>query len=283
MHAHQGIVSPQLLHDDGAEWVVIDTRFDLTAPAKGRSDYLTGHIPGAYYAHLDDDLASPPGPLDGRHPLPEPARLAELLGGWGIGEDTQVVVYDQGGGAIAARLWWLLRWLGHTRVAVLDGGYAAWCEAGYRTDDTDENAAPPRPAVFRPRPDPDMVLDVEALARGLAAGEVLLVDARDAARFAGRCEPIDPVAGHVPGALNRPFSDNLDERGRMLSAPRLHSEYAALLAGRPPRELVAMCGSGVTACHLLLAMQVGGLPGGRLYAGSWSEWIRDSARPRACA
>ena len=262
-----------------ADWVVVDCRFTLTNAAAGKAAYDSGHIPGARYAHLDDDLARPPAAHEGRHPLPDPERFAATLGSLGIAAGDTVVAYDEGSGAIAARLWWLLGWLGHERRAVLDGGFAAWQAAGLPVEQRAPAFAARR---YEPRraPQPDAVVTTSEIERVVAAGD-LLVDARAAARYRGEQEPIDPKAGHVPGARNRPFSDNLTADGRFRSPAELRAELGELLGGRRPEQLVAMCGSGVTACHLLLAMEVAGLSGGRLYAGSWSEWIRDAARPIA--
>jgi len=257
-------------------WVVVDCRFTLTDPQAGRAAHARSHIPGARYADLDQDLSRRPGPRDGRHPLPSAADLAARLGSWGIGNGSTVVAYDEGSGAIAARLWWLLGWLGHDRRLVLDGGLAAWDAAGYPVE-----TQTPRwpPAVFEPRRVAhDSVVTTEDIPATLAAGG-LLVDARGAPRYRGEQEPIDPVAGHVPGALNRPFGENVTAGGRFRAAGELAGELEGLLDGRAASQLVAMCGSGVTACQLLLAMAVAGLEGGKLYAGSWSEWIRDPARP----
>jgi thiosulfate/3-mercaptopyruvate sulfurtransferase len=259
-----------------ADWVVVDCRFTLTAPAAGRAAYERGHIPGARYADLDADLSRRPSAAEGRHPLPDPEALAATLGRWGIGAGDTVVAYDEGSGAVAARLWWLLGWLGHERRAVLDGGYAAWQEAGLPVEDKMPTFEP-RPYVGRP-PRGDSVVATSEIRDALAAGD-LLVDARAAPRYRGEQESIDPKAGHVPGAYNRPFAANVTPAGRFRPPAELHAELTELLGGRGPQRLIAMCGSGVTACHLLLAMDVAGLPGGRLYAGSWSEWIRDAARP----
>lgn len=260
------------------DWVVVDCRFTLTDPQAGRAGYARGHLPGARYAHLDDDLARPPGAAEGRHPLPERDRFAATLGSWGIGADDTVIAYDEGSGAVAARLWWLLRWVGHERCAVLDGGFAAWMAAGGAL----EQVAPAQRARrYEPgRSATAGAVTTAELAARQAAGD-LLVDARAAPRYRGEHEPIDSRAGHVPGALNRPFSANVTAEGRFRPAAELRAELKALLGGRDPSRLIAMCGSGVTACHLLLAMEAAGLPGGRLYAGSWSEWIRDPARPIA--
>jgi thiosulfate/3-mercaptopyruvate sulfurtransferase len=257
-------------------WTILDCRFDLAKPGWGEAAYSEGHLPGALYAHLDRDLSSPVTATSGRHPLPDPARFAALAGRWGVDAGTQVIAYDQGNGMYAARAWWLFRWLGHTRVAVLDGGLAAWSAAGLpltraiRERETRE---------FIPRPDASRLTDADSLRRALGAGELRLTDARGADRFAGQNETIDPVAGHVPGAINHPFLRNLDEHGRFLSRLALRERWMATLDGRKPAETVAMCGSGVSACHNLLALEHAGLPGARLYAGSWSEWIRDPSRP----
>jgi thiosulfate/3-mercaptopyruvate sulfurtransferase len=261
---------------DDPTWVVVDCRFTLTDPAAGRAAYLRSHIPGARYADLDKDLARAPSPDDGRHPLPASADFAERLGRWGIRSDTTVVAYDEGGGAIAARLWWMLRWLGHDRSRVLDGGLAAW-EAAMLPLETELPRVQPTSYMPR-RVSADAVVTAAQLPDVLAAGG-LLVDVRGAVRYRGEQEPIDPVAGHVPGAVNRPFSENLAVSGRFKEPSELQTELQALLGGRSPAETVAMCGSGVTACHLLLAMAIAGLEGGKLYAGSWSEWIRDPRRP----
>jgi thiosulfate/3-mercaptopyruvate sulfurtransferase len=273
---------------------VIDCRFDLARPQWGREAYASARIPHAQYAHLDHDLSGKVTPTTGRHPLPPHDEFAARLGQWGIDAQVQVVAYDQGSGAYAARLWWLLRWLGHTRVAVLDGGLMAWQEEKLPLDtaplsdsgaDSRTRAQRERPPRrFEPRPDPEMVVSTgeleEIIGSGqLASADLVLVDARSADRFAGRNETIDPVAGHVPDARNHPFTDNVDTAGRFLDRGTLRERFAKTLEGVPPDAAICMCGSGVTACHDLLAMEVAGLKGARLYAGSWSEWIRDPKRP----
>jgi thiosulfate/3-mercaptopyruvate sulfurtransferase len=259
------------------QWVVVDCRFNLLDARAGRAAYERSHLPGARYADLDRDLARSPSPVEGRHPLPEPHVLAERLGEWGIGNDSTVVAYDEGSGAIAARLWWLLRWLRHERSLVLDGGFAAWTAAGLPVESGEPRA--PQRARYTPQAvDTTAVVTTAAIPDLQRAGS-LVVDARAAPRYRGEQEPIDPVAGHVPGAINRPFSSNVDGAGGFRPAAELRAELEGLLGGRRPDQLVAMCGSGVTACHLLLAMAVAGLDGGKLYAGSWSEWIRDPKRP----
>jgi thiosulfate/3-mercaptopyruvate sulfurtransferase len=267
-------------HLGESDWVVVDCRFNLGQPDAGEASYRAGHIPGAHYAHLDRDLASPPTPQSGRHPLPDIERLAGLFNDWGIGPDTQVVVYDDVGGAIAARLWWLLRWLGHDRVALLDGGLPAWQAAGLPLA---AEVPTRRRGAFAARPGRMPVAETEELRRRLADPKLLIVDARAAKRFLGREEPIDPVAGHVPGAINAPFTDNLTADGKFRSPADLRERFAGLLGDRPPDAVVSMCGSGVTACHNLLALELAGFRGARLYVGSWSEWIRSADRPVARA
>jgi thiosulfate/3-mercaptopyruvate sulfurtransferase len=257
---------------------ILDCRFELAQPQWGARAYAAGHIPHALYAHLDRDLAGAVRPGSGRHPLPSLAEWAATLSRWGIEGSVQVVAYDQGNGAYAARLWWLMRWVGHTKVAVLNGGYAAWVAAGLPVSvAVDTRARTP----FTPHVSARGTLNSSQIERALAQRQILLVDARAADRFAGENEKIDPVAGHIPGASNQPFAGNLDPHGRFLPASALRRRWQGLLGTRPASDLVSMCGSGVTACHNLLALEIAGLPGARLYPGSWSEWIRDPARPIA--
>ena len=271
------LVSPdqlaQHLHDP--QWVIIDCRFALTRPESGRQAYAKAHIPGARYAHLNEDLSGAVTPTSGRHPLPDPGLLANKLGLWGVDHDKQVVVYDDSFGSMAVRLWWLLRWLGHDAVALLDGGFPAWQRQGREL-----SAEIPviRPAEFHPAPDNSLWVDSGAVL-GALQQERLIIDARPEERFSGLFEPLDKVAGHIPGSLNAPFEDNLDMRGNFLKAEELRAQYESLLHGTPSREVIHMCGSGVTACHNLLALEIAGLPGGKLYVGSWSEWITDPSRP----
>ena len=262
---------------------VVDCRFDLTNPEAGHQAYLKAHIPGARYADLNRDLAAPIGPHTGRHPLPAPEKFAQRLGRLGIGNDSQVVAYDAANGSFAARLWWMLRWLGHDAVAVLDGGFKAWTARGGALEAGEAEVRPQRVAPrFTPRVAAGAVLSTAELERALESpARALLVDARAPERFAGAVEPLDPVAGHIPGAVNQPFSANLGADDHFLPAAELKRRWTQLLAGREPQTLVAMCGSGVTACHNLLSLEVAGLSGARLYAGSWSEWIRDPRRPVA--
>jgi thiosulfate/3-mercaptopyruvate sulfurtransferase len=259
---------------------VIDCRFDLALPNAGREAYWSAHIPGARYADLNRDLSGPIQAHTGRHPLPEPRRLAERFEQLGIGDHTQVIAYDAGNGAFAARLWWLARWLGHRQAAVLDGGFAAWTALGYPTESGDrEDVAPTE--RFTARIADDAWVTSEQVAASLQQPGRLLIDARASERFEGKVEPIDPVAGHVPQAVNLPFNGNLQPDGRFLAPAELRERWLSLLGGRRVSDVIAMCGSGVTACHNLLALEAAGLPGAKLYAGSWSEWIRDPARPVA--
>jgi len=260
--------------------VLLDCRFSLADPQAGRRAYLSGHIPGAQFADLEQDLSAPVSAASGRHPLPDPTLLAQRCAAWGIDADTLVVVYDDMGGAMAARCWWLLRWLGHDGVVLLDGGLPVWERAGLALQ-TGEVAAPA--AAFDLRLRADWVVEGDAVADNLSGGQFVLVDARAPERFRGEQEPIDPVAGHVPGALNRPLNLNLDSAGQFKPAAVLRREWQALLGERPAAEAVMMCGSGVTACHNLLALTLAGLDGARLYAGSWSAWIRDPQHPVAVA
>ncbi|MGD8429008.1 MAG: sulfurtransferase [Ectothiorhodospiraceae bacterium] len=263
-------------HLDHPDWVIVDCRFDLADTEAGRHAWQQAHIPGAVYAHLDEDLSGPVSARSGRHPLPDPAHLVAWLERHGVGSDTQVVAYDAGPGAMAARLWWLLRWLGHDAVAVLNGGLAAWRDAGCALTDEAPN---PRPARFLAQPGSMPTVEARTLADNPDRYHV--VDARAAERYRGESEPIDPVAGHIPGARNRPFSENLDDDGRLLPPDTLAAHWRALLGEAGERQLVSMCGSGITACHHLLALTHAGIEGAALYPGSWSEWIRDPERPVA--
>lgn len=264
-----------LPHFEQSDWLVVDCRFDLARPAAGEDAYKLGHIPGAVYAHLDRDLSSAITPTSGRHPLPSPERFAATLSRWGVTSETQVVVYDADTGAYAARLWWMLRWVGHSKVAVLDGGFKAWQAAGLPvTPDVPTRA----PSSFFAHPNRDAWLDATQVAERVRQNDWRLLDARAPERFAGEVEPIDAVAGHVPGARNHPFVTSLGPDGRFLPAAQLRERFANSQADVADGNTIAMCGSGVTACHLLLALEIAGKPGAKLYAGSWSEWIRDAAR-----
>jgi len=265
-------------HLSDPRWVVIDCRFTLTDPDAGRRAWTAGHIPGARYAHLNDDLSGPVTPRTGRHPLPDPAALAHTLGRWGVDGSKQVVVYDDSFGAMASRLWWLLRWLGHEPVALLDGGYPVWLREK-RPVSTQAPAV--SPAVFPARANPALWVNAEHVELARRDATYVVLDARAEERFRGEVEPLDKVAGHVPGAVNAPYEDNLDVSGVFLPADELRERYLDVLGGVMPDRTIHMCGSGVTACHNLLAMEHAGLAGARLYAGSWSEWITNPERPVA--
>lgn len=273
---HTTLVSTDLLAAHLADWAIVDCRFDLQREEWGRAEYRTGHIPGAVYASLNDDLSAPRTGTNGRHPLPSVDALAATMSRLGIDRSTQVVVYDQDSGLYASRLWWSLKYLGHDAVALLDGGWAKWIREGRPVKSGDEAR---RPAVFDAAPRAGMRLGVEdVMARG-ADKRTLLVDARGPDRFEGRSETIDPVAGHIPGAVNHFYKWNVTDEGTMLPPDALREQFAALLGGRRPEDVVMYCGSGVSACHNLLAMAHAGLPGTSLYPGSWSEWSSDPARP----
>ena len=259
-----------------ADLVILDCRFSLADPDAGERAWRASHIPGARYAHVDRDLSDHDKRGQGRHPWPEADAFTTRLAAWGITPSHRVVAYDDGDGAFAARLWWLLRTLGHRDVAVLDGGWSRWTALGLPVDDRVPAA---KPAAYAATFDTQRLLDADAVQRHLAAGG-LLVDARAAERFRGEVEPIDPVAGHVPGAVNRPYASNLAD-GRFKPAARLRAEFDTLLDGRAADEVVTMCGSGITACHHLLAMAHAGSPGAKLFTGSWSGWIGDRSRPVA--
>jgi thiosulfate/3-mercaptopyruvate sulfurtransferase len=273
------VVATQVLaqHLRDAAWRVIDCRHELAKPALGAAQYAEAHIPGAVHAHMDRDLAAPPDGRNGRHPLPTPEAFAAWLGRQGLRPTDQVVAYDASGGPAAARLWWMLRWFGHEAVAVLDGGFAAW-----RAEGRPVSAAVPRfaPTRYPGSPHADAHVDAARVAAHLGAEDMLIIDARAAERFRGEVEPIDPVAGRIPGSRNRFCGLNLAPDGRFKDAATLRAEFAALLGKRAPASVVHSCGSGVAACHNQLAMEIAGLSGSRLYPGSWSEWIADPARPR---
>lgn len=274
------LIDPRTLADMAPDQrLVVDCRFDLADPERGRREYLQGHVPGAIHASLDADLSdlglSARGL--GRHPLPAEEDFARTLSGWGWNPGIEVVAYDTAGGAMAARLWWMIRAIGGA-ARVLDGGLAAWTRAGMALETGSVVRAPSK---VRVRFDPEAMLDTPALTEALQHGAVTLVDARATPRYRGDTEPLDRVAGHVPGALNRPFADNLDDLGRFRAPDALRAEFEQLLAGRPASQSVHMCGSGVTACHNLLAMAHAGLHGARLYPPSWSGWVSDPARPVA--
>ena len=273
------LISPQALEQKRSQpgWVILDCRFALEDPDYGQRSYAEGHIAGASYADLERDLSGPVTKgVTGRHPLPEPGALIERLQAWGIGNDSEIVLYDDGPGAYAARAWWLLAWLGKREgVFILDGGLKAWHAAGLPLS---LDPPPARRGTFSGAPDATLLLDAQALQQRLGQSDMTLLDARALPRFKGEVEPIDPIAGHIPGAQCAAFTDNLGGDGRFLPADQLKQRFAEKLDGRSPSALVAYCGSGVTACHNLFALCLAGYPLGKLYAGSWSEWINDPQR-----
>jgi thiosulfate/3-mercaptopyruvate sulfurtransferase len=278
---YETLVDPATVeaHLDDPAWAVVDCRFSLAEPARGRRDYLEAHVPGAVYAHLDDDLSGPVVPgRTGRHPLPAVDALAGRLGRMGIEAATQVVIYDDMKGGIAARLWWLLGWLGHDARAVVDGGWPRWVAEDRPTRAGEETRAA---TAFVPAPRPEWIAEVDQVAAAGASPDVTLIDARAAERYLGEQEPIDEVAGHIPGAISLPWPGNLDDRGRFLPVDALRRRFVDRLGGASADRVICYCGSGVTACHDVLAAVHAGLPQPRLYPGSWSEWITDASRPVA--
>ena len=259
-------------------FAVFDVRHDLMHPERwGIGEYEKSHIPGAVFLHIDNDLSGPKNGRNGRHPLPTPEAAAALFGRVGIDSTQQVVAYDQSNGVFASRLWWMLRWLGHEAVAVLDGGFAKWTREGRAVTSEPPESKATTFVVKNVAPTVNSV-GVEA---SLSRHTLLLVDARAPERYRGEVEPMDPVPGHIPGAVNRPASQNVTTEGVFKSPRTLRSEYQALLGGRPHSDVVHYCGSGVTACHNVLAMEIAGFPATRLYPGSWSEWIANPTRPIA--
>jgi thiosulfate/3-mercaptopyruvate sulfurtransferase len=278
MHTTLISVSDLAAHLNDAGWVVCDCRHDLADTEAGRRAYRESHVPSARFVHLDEDLSAPKSGRNGRHPLPDPERFARRVGELGISNSSQVVAYDASGGYYAARMWWMLRWLGHEAAAVLDGGWDGWTKAGLPTTEAVPNVKPAR------------FVRGASLVHAVTAGEIAhdfgtrqrrLLDARSPDRFRGENETLDPVAGHIPGAVNRFFKLNLDADGGFKPPSALREEFNAVIGARAPSDVIHYCGSGVTACHNLLAMEVAGLAGSRLYSGSWSEWVADRSRPVA--
>jgi thiosulfate/3-mercaptopyruvate sulfurtransferase len=272
---HTTLIAPADLtpHLGDSRWVIVDCRFDLANPGWGEAQYLEGHVPGARYAHLDRDLSGEKTGANGRHPLPTVEQMAARFGAMGIDPAAQVVAYDQDSGMFAARLWWMLRFMGHDAAAVLDGGYARWVAEGGAVQ---PGRVTPTPATFAAAPRAGWRLTVDEVAAGTNG---LLLDARAPDRFRGENETIDKVGGHIPGARNHWFQQNLTADKRFKPAEQLRAEWEADLGGTAPGDVVMYCGSGVTACHNLLAMEVAGLPGARIFPGSWSEWSADPNRP----
>ena len=271
---HTTLVSTQQLADHLAEWRVFDCRHDLMKPDFGEQQYRAAHIPGAMFAHMEHNLAGPKSGRNGRHPLPDPAEFVAWLGKQGLKKEDQVICYDAANGSTAARLWWMLRWVGHKNVAVLDGGIAKWLKQGRPVDATVQH---PKPTTYALR-QPSGTVDARAIQASLK--NLFLLDARAPVRWRGEQEPIDPVAGRIPGARNRFNADNVQQDGTFKPASQLKTEFEAILKNQKPADVIHYCGSGVAACHNLLAMEIAGLPGGRLYPGSWSEWIADPSRPQ---
>jgi thiosulfate/3-mercaptopyruvate sulfurtransferase len=266
-------------HLGDPNWAIIDCRFFLNHPELGRKQYLDAHIPGAVYADLDEDLSGPVTKgVTSRHPLPDVDLFAAKLGSWGINDEVQVVAYDGSSGMVAGRLWWMLNWLGHERAAVLNGDYRAWFHEGRPTVSGEEQRTP---RTFIARPHPDRLVDAGEVLAHLYDPSMRLLDARARDRFRGENETLDPKAGHIPGAQSAPYAENLDSHGRFLSPEQLADRFHNLLGDTPAEEAVLYCGSGVSAAHNALAMVHAGLAMPRLYAGSWSEWINDPARPVA--
>ena len=275
---HTTLISTDVLaaHLGDSSWLIADCRYNLTDEQWGGGQYLASHIPGAVFVNLAHDLAGPRTGTNGRHPLPSPDVMAATFGRLGIGDNIQVVAYDQDAGAFASRLWWMLRYMGHDAVAVLDGGFAKWTREGRPVRGGEETRVA---AAFTPALRREMRLTVEDVTARLGNPSVLLVDARSPERFAGQPDPLDNVSGHIPGARSRFYRRNISQEGTMRPASELNAEFEQVLRGRPAHEVVMYCGSGVTACHNLLAMEHAGLPGAKLFAGSWSEWEADSSRP----
>ncbi|MDH0092512.1 sulfurtransferase [Achromobacter mucicolens] len=265
---------------DSPDVRVFDVRHDLTNHSAGRQAYDAGHIPGARFLDHETELAAARTGKNGRHPLPDRAQFGALMAAHGVTPGTLVVAYDASGGMYAAHLWWMLRWLGHDRVAVLDGGWQAWTAGGLPVSHDPAPAVQPGTPV-EPGKSLAGTVDAQAVLANIAQPSFTVVDARAANRYRGEVEPMDPVAGHIPGALNRPNGENLQPDGRFKTAEQLRAEFGSLLAGRDPASVVHQCGSGITACHNLLSMEIAGLTGSRLYPGSWSEWCSDPARPVA--
>jgi len=262
-------------HLENSQWIAVDCRFQLADATWGEHEYLASHIPGAVYANLNRDLSAPVTGSNGRHPLPDPAALIQTFIRLGIGNGMQVVAYDQDNGMFASRLWWLLRWMGHDDVAVLDGGFRQWT-AEHRPVAAGKDVRPPGSLTGAPKR--EMTVDVVEIAGIVERQNALLLDARAPERYRGEVEPIDRVPGHIPGAVNHFFQDNVDDRGVFRSPSDLRDRLSSVIGSARPQDVVCYCGSGVTACQNLLAMEVAGMPGARLYGGSWSEWSSDPAR-----
>src|SRR5687767_3235040 len=275
---HTTIVSTDLLAAHLDDWAIVDCRFDLQNEHWGRDEYRLAHIPGAVYAGLNADLSGTPNGSNGRHPLPPIEALTATFRRFGIDRSTQVVAYDQDAGPYASRLWWMLRYMGHDAVAVLDGGWAKWTREGRPTRSGNETRAA---TSFAGQPRPELIVGVDRVAGAVSDPKTLLVDARAPERFEGQSESLDRVAGHIPGAINRFFKQNVGPGGTFLPSDPLRAALRQTLGTHAPEHSIMYCGSGVTACHNLLALEHAGLPGAKLYPGSWSEWCADPDRPVA--
>jgi thiosulfate/3-mercaptopyruvate sulfurtransferase len=275
---HTTLISTDVLteHLEDPSWLIADCRYNLNDETWGRAQYEAAHIPGAVFVDVAHDLAGRRTGANGRHPLPPIEDMAAMFGRLGISDDIQVIAYDQEAGAFASRLWWMLRYLGHDAVAVVDGGFAKWTREGRRVRNGVETL---RPSRFTPRPRHEMRVTVDETLAHLGDPSVLLIDARSPDRYAGKPDPLDTIYGHVPGARNRYYRHNVTDAGTMRSSRELRADFEQVLAGTPASEVVMYCGSGITACHNLLAMEHSGLRGARLFAGSWSEWESDPNRP----
>lgn len=265
-------------HIGDSVWIIVDCRFDLTNPDAGMDLYRTAHIPGAVYAHLNHDLCSPIAPHTGRHPLPEPDAFRTTMSRFGVDGSKQVIAYDDAGGMVAARLWWLLRYYGHPAVAVLDGGFPQWLREGRSVE---AGVRQNTQATFKGKPRQGWVVALDEVEQNLRHERFRLIDSRSPERYRGELETIDPVAGRIPGARNHFFGQNLTPQGAMKSPDELRRQFAATFEGRSPTDTVFYCGSGVSACQNLLALEHAGLSGAKLYAGSWSQWCKDPRRPVA--
>ncbi len=278
--SYQTIISIDDLNQNlsNDNWYIFDCRFSLKDPNEGFNKFNQGHIPGAQFANMDNDLSSPKSESSGRHPLPNPDIFIQKLRDWGVNNDSQIVCYDDVSGAYAARMWWLLYWLGHQDVAVLDGGIEKWIEKNFPIETEVKQRSL---GSFSGMANDDMWVDIGFVEQQLEQGQITLLDARPATRFTAEDQKTDPVPGHIPGAINYPFADNLDQQGMLLPAEELRQRFTQIFATNQQKQIINMCGSGVTACHNLLAMNIAGFPMPRLYVGSWSEWIRDQNRPVA--
>ena len=275
---YQTIISVEDLNNNlsNQDWFIFDCRFLLKEPEGGLNKFNRGHIPGAQFADMDKDLASAMTPTSGRHPLPDPNELIKKLQSWGVNNSSQVICYDDLSGAFAARMWWLLKWLGHDKVAVLDGGIDKWTASDLPLE---KDVKQREDGTFSGQANNEMWVDVSFIQQQLEENKINLLDARSTDRFTAKDTKTDPVAGHVPGAMSFAFAGNLSKQGVFLSAEELQNRFADVFSNSRNKEVINMCGSGVTACHNLLAMSIAGLPMTRLFVGSWSEWIKDKSRP----